>query len=120
MEVITDFGGRVESLYLRSRETGVIRNVLLGHHGDVDAIKENKLWRGMFLLPFASRIAYVSKRKFYSCLICKIFMQSMHSFILINPQNRVNTHSSMTLTHSLLMMFHLIKMRYTVSCLGKF
>ena len=35
------------------------RDVLLGHNNDADAIKENGLWMGMLLLPYASRIAYV-------------------------------------------------------------
>ena len=60
VEVVTDFGGRVESLYLLSRNTGVLRNVLLGHNRDSDAIKDNKYWKGMLLMPYANRIAYVS------------------------------------------------------------
>ena len=36
-----------------------LRDVLLGHNNDADAIKENGLWKGMLLLPYANRIAYV-------------------------------------------------------------
>ena len=60
---MTDFGGRVELLYLLSRNSGTLRNVLLGHNGDSSAIKENKYWKGMILIPYANRIAYVSCRR---------------------------------------------------------
>lgn len=63
VEIVTDFGGRVESLYLRSRTTGILRDVLLGHHGDAEAILENKFWKGMLLIPYANRIAYVRRER---------------------------------------------------------
>lgn len=65
VEIVTDFGGRVEKLVLNSRTTGVTRDVLLGHHGNSSSIVDNQYWRGMLLLPWANRIAYVSK--YYIC-----------------------------------------------------
>ena len=59
VEVIVDFGGRVEDLVLKSRSTGVWRKVLLTHEDNATAVLENKWWKGMLLLPWANRIAYV-------------------------------------------------------------
>ena len=58
--IVTDFGGRVEELKLISGSTSTVRDVLLTHHGNQSAIEENKWWKGMILLPYANRIAYVS------------------------------------------------------------
>ena len=61
-EVVVDFGGRVEELYLRSRaKGGPPLKVLLSHNGNATAIKENTWWKGMFLVPWANRIAHVSE-----------------------------------------------------------
>ena len=59
MEVIVDYGGRVEDLQLRSLSTGLIRKVLLTHDDNATAVEENAWWQGMLLLPWANRIAYV-------------------------------------------------------------
>lgn len=59
VETIVDFGGRVEDLVLKSRSTGVMRKVLLTHHNNATAVLENSWWKGMLLLPWANRIAYV-------------------------------------------------------------
>lgn len=37
-----------------------VQQVLLSHNGDEAAIVENTWWKGMFLVPWANRIAYVS------------------------------------------------------------
>ena len=58
--IVISFGGRVEELHLASQTTGALRDVLLTHHGDSEAIKENMWWKGMLLMPYANRIAYVS------------------------------------------------------------
>jgi galactose mutarotase-like enzyme len=58
-----DFGGRVEELALAPvsmRDAKNVQQVLLSHNGDAAAIKENTWWKGMFLVPWANRIAYVS------------------------------------------------------------
>lgn len=62
-----DFGGRVEELVLLSQSIknnrfmfGSPQQVLLSHNGNATAIKENTWWKGMFLIPWANRIAYVS------------------------------------------------------------
>lgn len=59
VEVVIDYGGRVEKLVLASRKNHKLRDVLLGHNGNATAIKENSLWKGMLLIPYANRIAYV-------------------------------------------------------------
>lgn len=59
VEVITDYGGRVEDLQLRSRSTSKMRKVLLTHSNNATAVLENKWWKGMLLIPWANRIAYV-------------------------------------------------------------
>ena len=59
VEVIVDYGGRVEDLVLRSESTGILRKVLLTHDGNATAIIENTWWQNMFLIPWANRIAYV-------------------------------------------------------------
>ena len=67
--IVKDYGGRVEELSLspeslQKKKGGKFRatpqQVLLSHNGDADAIKENMWWKGMFLIPWANRIAYVS------------------------------------------------------------
>ena len=60
VEVVTDFGGRIETLQLRSKLTNVQRDILLGHNGNSTAIVENQFWKGMMLIPWANRIAYVN------------------------------------------------------------
>lgn len=66
-EVIVDFGGRVEELALLPQSAkgkhGEPQQVLLSHNGNAADIKENAWWKGMFLVPWANRIAYVSQRK---------------------------------------------------------
>ena len=59
-EIVVDFGGRVEDLVLKSQSQGKLRSVLLTHNGNATAIKENAWWKGMLLVPWANRIAYVS------------------------------------------------------------
>ena len=45
--------------------------VLLSHNGNATAIKENTWWKGMFLVPWANRIAYVScDSLFQHILLC--------------------------------------------------
>lgn len=36
-----------------------VQQVLLSHNGNATDIKENTWWKGMFLVPWANRIAYV-------------------------------------------------------------
>ena len=60
VQIVTDFGGKVEALRLKSRSTGVLRDVLLTDNGDEAAITANKFWKGMLLVPWANRVAYVS------------------------------------------------------------
>ena len=59
VEVITDFGGCVEDLQLKSLATGKMRKVLVTHNNDADEVVENTWWKGMLLIPWANRIAYV-------------------------------------------------------------
>ena len=59
MEMILDYGGRVEDLVLKSRFSGEMRRVLVTHNDNATAVLENKWWKGMILLPWANRIAYV-------------------------------------------------------------
>ena len=59
VEVITDFGGLVEDLQLKSFFTGRMRQVLVTHNNDADEVLENTWWKGMLLIPWANRIAYV-------------------------------------------------------------
>ena len=54
-----DYGGRVEDLVLNSQSTGAQRRVLLTHDNNATAVLENKWWKGMLLIPWANRIAYV-------------------------------------------------------------
>ena len=58
-EVVVDYGGRVEDLVLNSRSSGKQWPVLLNHNGSAAAIEKNTWWKGMLLLPWANRIAYV-------------------------------------------------------------
>lgn len=67
--IITDYGGRVEELNLRSAKLGRLRNVLLTHNKNESAIIENKWWKGMILLPWANRIAKVSKNLFHVIIV---------------------------------------------------
>ena len=60
VEVIVDYGGRVEDLRLKSQSGGQLRTVLLTHNGNDTAIIQNAGWMGMLLIPWANRIAYVS------------------------------------------------------------
>ena len=59
--IIQDFGGRVEELRLQSKSQGKLRDVLLTHKNNATAINENEYWKGMLLIPWANRIAYVSE-----------------------------------------------------------
>ena len=69
--IVVDYGGRIEELALLPKSVGGRRRrvlpqqILLSHNGDVDAIKENVWWKGMFLVPWANRIAYVRE----SCML---------------------------------------------------
>eukprot|EP00731_Ephydatia_muelleri_P019665 Em0012g490a len=65
VQIVTDFGGKVEALRLSSRTTGTLRDVLLTDNGNETAITENKFWKGMLLIPWANRIAY-GKYTFYN------------------------------------------------------
>ena len=58
--IVVDYGGRVEALKLMSQSQGKLRDVLLTHNDNASAIMENKFWKGMLLVPWANRIAYVS------------------------------------------------------------
>ena len=58
VEVIVDYGGRVEDLRLKSQSGGQLRTVLLTHNGNDTAIIQNAGWMGMLLIPWANRIAY--------------------------------------------------------------
>lgn len=60
VQVVVDYGGRVEDLRLRSHSGGKLRTVLLTHNGNASAIIQNGWWKGMLLIPWANRIAYVS------------------------------------------------------------
>ena len=60
VQIVTDFGGKVEALRLSSRTTGTLRDVLLTDNGNETAITENKFWKGMLLMPWANRIAHVN------------------------------------------------------------
>ena len=44
-----------------SKKKSNLQQVLLSHNGDEAAITKNTWWKGMFLVPWANRIAYVSK-----------------------------------------------------------
>lgn len=66
--IISDFGGRVEELVLMSQKNMKLRNVLLTHNKNETAIVENTWWKGMFLLPWANRIAKVVCQK-KTCVI---------------------------------------------------
>ena len=70
VQIVTDFGGKVEALRLKSRSTGVLRDVLLTDNGDEAAITANKFWKGMLLVPWANRVAYVGLSSLpYTCLL---------------------------------------------------
>ena len=60
--IVTDWGGRVEELKLTSHSTGELRDVLLTHHGSQALIEGNKWWKGMLLMPWANRVAFVSQK----------------------------------------------------------
>ena len=55
VQIVTDLGGRIEDLVLRGADKK-LRSVLLTHHNDAAAIKENSWWRNVILLPYANRI----------------------------------------------------------------
>ncbi|XP_065184892.1 uncharacterized protein YihR-like [Sycon ciliatum] len=55
--VLPTQGGRVEAVRLMSPNSHRVRDVILTHNGDPAAIKENALFKGAILLPFANRIA---------------------------------------------------------------
>ena len=52
----------MEELYLapNGKQDAPPVQVLLSHKGNETAIMENAWWMGMFLVPYANRIAYVS------------------------------------------------------------
>lgn len=74
--IIVDFGGRVEELALSSvsvkDKARSVQQVLLSHNGDAAAIKENTWWKGMFLVPWANRIAYVSNGSYRNTMVEKL------------------------------------------------
>ena len=55
VQVVIDLGGRIEDLVLRGSDRK-LRSVLLTHHNNVTAIKENVWWKNAILLPYANRI----------------------------------------------------------------
>ena len=55
VQIVTDLGGRIEDLVLRGSDRK-LRSVLLTHHNNATAIKENAWWRNAILLPYANRI----------------------------------------------------------------
>ena len=55
VQIITDLGGRIEDLALRGSDRK-LRSVLLTHHNNATAIKENVWWKNAILLPYANRI----------------------------------------------------------------
>ena len=60
VQIVTDLGGRVEDLVLQGSD-GKLRSVLLTHHNNATAIKEDvRWWRNAILLPYANRIDGVS------------------------------------------------------------
>ena len=60
VQMVTDLGGRVEDLVLQGSD-GKLRSVLLTHHNNATAIKEDvRWWRNAILLPYANRIDGVS------------------------------------------------------------
>ena len=59
VQIVTDLGGRIEGLVLRGSDKK-LRSVLLTHHNNATAIKENAWWRNAILLPYANRIDGVS------------------------------------------------------------
>ena len=61
-QIVTDLGGRIEDLVLRGSH-GMPRSVLLTHHNNVTAIKENTWWKNAILLPYANRIDGVKFNK---------------------------------------------------------
>lgn len=60
VQIVTDLGGRIEDLVLRGSGRK-LRSVLLTHHNNVTAIKENMWWENAILLPYANRIDGVSR-----------------------------------------------------------
>lgn len=44
----------------RGRSSAKPQKILLSHNGNATAIKENTWFKGMLLVPWANRIAYVS------------------------------------------------------------
>ena len=55
VQIVIDLGGRIEDLVLRGSDQK-LRSVLLTHHNNAAAIKENAWWRNVILLPYANRI----------------------------------------------------------------
>ena len=70
VEVITDYGGCVEDLQLKSLITGKMRKVLVTHNNDADEVMENTWWKGMLLIPWANRIAYVCWKCHNFTILC--------------------------------------------------
>ena len=62
----------MEELQLLSQSQGKLRDVLLTHNGNATAIMENEYWKGMLLIPWANRIAYVSTCTCCLPLVCYI------------------------------------------------
>lgn len=60
VQIVTDLGGRIEDLVLLGQYNARLRSVLLTHHNNATAIKENAWWRNAILLPYANRINEVS------------------------------------------------------------
>ena len=59
----------MEELHLKSQKHHNIRNVLLSHNGDSEAIKENKWSKGMLLIPWANRINEVRNINYVNLII---------------------------------------------------
>ena len=55
VQIVIDLGGRIEDLVLRGSDRK-LRSVLLTHHNNATAIKENVWWKNAILLPYANRI----------------------------------------------------------------
>merc|ERR1719379_1891182 len=67
VEIVPELGGKTEALVLRGKN-GVLRSVLLDHHGNATAARANYAWKGSMLMPYANRIkngTYVLNGKTY-------------------------------------------------------
>ena len=76
VQVVLDYGGRVEDLHLKSRSGEKVWPVLLTENGNASAIIENVWSRGMLLLPWANRIAYVSLARHHAGAVSHVTVTS--------------------------------------------